>query len=121
MGKERDLRRRTLTFAVEASAVCELLPRTFKGNHVAGQLFRAASAVAANYRAACRARSRADFIAKLGLVIEEGDECDFWLEFAVACQLLQAGTECALKSEANELVAIFTQSQKTARSNSGRP
>jgi hypothetical protein len=106
MGKETDLRRRTMTFAVAVSDLCELLPRTFKGNHVAGQLFRASSAVAANYRAACRARSRPDFIAKLGIVIEESDESDF--------------AERPIRIEANELIAIFTQSQKTARNNQGR-
>ena len=120
MARDTDLRRRTLTFATNVSDVCELFPRTFKGNHVAGQLFRAASAVAANYRAACRARSKPDFIAKLGIVIEESDESDFWLEFAVASKLLRPGTEHKLRVEANELVAIFTQSQKTARNNLGR-
>ena len=120
MGKETDLRRRTMTFAVAVSDLCERLPRTFKGNHVAGQLFRASSAVAANYRAACRARSRPDFIAKLGVVIEESDESDFWLEFAVASKLLQPGAERPSRLEANELVDIFTQSQKTARNNLGR-
>ena len=120
MGKERDLRQRTLAFAAAVGAVCEQLPRTFKGNHVAGQLFRAATAVAANYRSACRARSKLDFIAKLGTVIEESDECDFWLELASETGLLKPGAEQQMRVEANELVAIFTQSQKTARANLGR-
>ena len=90
MGKERDLKKRTMNFALAVSDLCEVFPNRMKGRHVAGQLFRAGSALAANYRAACRAKSRPDFIAKLGTVIEEADECDFWLEFAVAAKLLRA-------------------------------
>ena len=115
MGKERDLKKRTMNFALAVGDLCEMFPNTMKGRHVAGQLFRAGSAVAANYRAACRARSKPDFIAKLGTVIEEADECDFWLEFAVAATLLRPQTERALRIESGELVAIFTQSQLTAR------
>lgn len=119
MGKERDLKRRTMTFAVAVSSFCEGLPATYKGRHVAGQLFRASSAVAANYRAACRARSKPDFISKLGVVIEEGDESDFWLEFAVETCLVPPGAERSLRVEANELIAIFTQSQLTAKRSLG--
>ena len=119
MSKEHDLRKRTLQFAVAISDFCELLPHTFKRKHVAGQLFRAGTAVAAHYRAACRARSKPDFISKLGVVIEEADESDFWLEFSVAGRLLKPGVERVLRVEANELVAIFTQGQKTAKANVG--
>ena len=115
MGKERDLKKRTMNFALSVSDLCEVFPNTMKGRHVAGQLFRAGTAVAANYRAACRAKSKPDFIAKLGTVIEEADECDFWLEFAAAAKLLRPQTERALRIESEELVAIFTHSQKTAR------
>ena len=115
MGKERDLKKRTMNFAVAVSDLCELFPNTMKGRHVAGQLFRAGTAVAANYRAACRGKSKPDFIAKLGTVIEEADESGFWLEFAVAARLLKPETARALRVESGELVAIFTQSQITAR------
>lgn len=115
MGKERDLKKRTMTFALAVSDLCEVFPNTMKGRHVAGQLFRAGTAVAANYRAACRAKSKPDFIAKLGTVIEEADECDFWLEFAATAKLLRPQAERALRIESRELVAIFTQSQITAR------
>jgi len=115
MGKERDLKKRTMDFALAVGDFCESFPNTMKGRHVAGQLFRAGTAVAANYRAACRAKSKPDFIAKLGTVIEEADESDFWLEFAAAAKLLKPQTERALRIEAGELVAIFTRSQKTAR------
>ena len=74
MGKERDLKKRTMNFALALSDLCEVFPNTMKGRHVAGRLFRAGTAVAANYRAACRAKSKPDFIAKLGTVIEEADE-----------------------------------------------
>ena len=77
MGKEYDLKKRTMKFALAVSDLCEVFPNTMKGRHVAGQLFRAGTAVAANYRAACRGKSTPDFIAKLGTVIEEGDESDF--------------------------------------------
>ncbi len=109
-----------MAFAVAISEFCELLPRTYKGRHVAGQLFRSATSVAANYRAACRARSKPDFISKIGLVIEESDESEFWLDFSVACRLVKPGLERELRSEAGQLVAIFTCAQKTARSNSNR-
>lgn len=109
-----------MAFAAGVSDLCELLPQTYKGKHVAGQVFRAGTAVASNYRSACRARSKPDFIAKLGIVIEEADETDFWLEFAVTGNLLKPGVEQRLRVEANELVAIFTQAQKTAKASLGR-
>jgi four helix bundle protein len=115
MARENDLRKRTMAFAVAVSDFCELLPQSYKGRHVAGQVFRSGTAVASNYRSACRARSRPDFIAKLGLVIEEADESGFWLEFAAESRLLKPGPEKVLRVEAGEQVAIFTQSQKTAR------
>ena len=120
MAKDRDLRQRTMAFAIAIGEFCETLPDNYKGRHVADQLFRAGTAVAANYRAACRGRSKPDFIAKLGTVIEESDETDFWLEFAAAGRLIKVGTEQKLRVESNELTAIFTQSQITARRNLGR-
>ena len=120
MGKEYDLKKRTMKFALDVSDLCEVFPNTIKGRHVAGQLFRAGTAVAANYRAACRGKSKPDFIAKLGTVIEEADECDFWLEFSAAAKLLKPQAERALRIESGELVAIFTQSQVTARASLSR-
>lgn len=108
-----------MLFAVAIGAFCDLLPDTEKGRHVRRQLFRAATSVAANYRSACRARSKPDFIAKLGVVIEESDEADFWLELSVETGLIKPGAERALRIEANELVAIFTASQKTAKQSIG--
>jgi four helix bundle protein len=120
MPTNRDLRERTIVFAVAIIQFCRELPRTAEGRHIGGQLLRAGTGVAANYRAVCRSRSRADFIAKLGTVIEEADESDFWMEVAVRSNVSSGVTVVELRAEANELVAIFTQSQKTARENGKR-
>ena len=117
MGKERDLRERTMRFALDVIAFGRRLPNTLEGRHIHGQLLRAGTGTAANYRSACRAKSKPDFIAKLGTVIEESDEVAFWLELIRRAGLAPAGTEAPLHREAGELVAIFTQSQKTARAN----
>jgi four helix bundle protein len=83
---------------------------------VAGQLLNAATSVAANYRAVCRARSHAEFTAKLCIVLEEADEAQFWLEFLRDCSLADSGELTALIEEAGELVAIFTAARRTAKS-----
>ena len=85
-----------------------------------GQLVRASASVAANYRASCRAKSKRDFIAKLGTVIEESDESSFWLDYVVATALLRLSATKKLQSESNQFIAIFTASQKTARANYAR-
>jgi four helix bundle protein len=79
------------------------------------QLLRSATSVAANYRAAGRARSRAEWIAKLGLVVEEADESLFWLEMMADCELIRPSRIASLADEAQQLTAIFTASQRTAR------
>jgi four helix bundle protein len=95
--------------------MCDVLPRTRSGNVIANQLMRSATSVGANYRSACRARSKADWINKLGVVIEEADESGYWLELVVDIGLMVESKVSALKKEANELVAIFTASQMTSR------
>lgn len=117
MDKQFDLRKRTMKFALDIARFCRNLPRNYEGWHVQKQLFRAATGTAANYRAACRCKSKPDFIAKLGTAIEEADESDFWLEFSVEAGLAKRGNERALRSEADELLAIFSQSRATARLN----
>ena len=106
-----------MAFALEATTFCRKFPDTTEGRHVRGQLFRAATGTASNYRAACRNRSGPDLIAKLGIVIEEADESAFWLEFGRRAGFTKPGDERQLFEEANELVAIFVQSRKTARRN----
>ena len=94
--------------------------RTPEARVATGQLVRSSAAVASNYRASCRAKSKRDFIAKLGTVIEESDESCFWLEYVVATELIQLVRVKGLQAESNQLVAIFTASQKTARANYAR-
>lgn len=112
---EEELKRRTKQFALRVIRLVEALPRTRTAAVIGNQLLRAATSVAANYRAACRARSRADFINKLGIVEEEADESLFWLELVVEANLLPAARVQDLIQEANELTAIFTASRKTAK------
>ena len=104
-----------MEFALAVLRFCRSMPETSESRHVRGQLLRSGTGVASNYRAACRGKSRADFIAKLGTVIEEADESDFWLDLTVRASILQADAARPLRVEAGELIAIFTQSQKTAR------
>ncbi|HSR52315.1 MAG TPA: four helix bundle protein [Acidobacteriota bacterium] len=111
----QDLVARTRNFALASLRLCAGLPKSTEVGLVRRQLVRAATSVGANYRAARRAKSRRDFIAKLSIVEEEADECIYWLE------LLQEMTETgqaqlrALQSEADQLVAIVVASKKTAR------
>jgi four helix bundle protein len=115
-----DLKQRAFDFAVATFHVCRPLMRTPEARLPVGQLVRSSASVAANYRSACRAKSKRDFIAKLGTVIEESDESSFWLEYLVATTLLSGSVLRRLQSESNQLVAIFTTSQKTARANYAR-
>lgn len=113
---EDELKRRTRAFAVRVFKLCRKLERDEQGRIVGKQLMRAASSVAANYRAVCRCRSHADFVAKLSLVVEEADESIFWLEFIPEIELLKPELLEELTDEANQLLAIFAKSQHTARS-----
>lgn len=80
------------------------------------QIVRSATSIAANYRASCRARSRAEFIAKLGIVVEEADETVFWLELLTESGVLSENNSTDLRKEAKELLAIFSASRRTAKS-----
>jgi four helix bundle protein len=109
-----DLKARTKQFALRVMKVVDALPRTIQGRAIANQLIRSATSVAANYWSACRARSRAEFIAKIGVVEEEADETFFWLELIVDSGLLSEGRIRPLLGEAGELVAIMAASRKSA-------
>ena len=111
---ERELLQRTKQFALRVFKLVGALPQTIQGRTVAGQLIRSGTSVAANYRAACRARSKLEFIAKLGVVEEEADETAFWLELIIETELLRAPEVKPLLTEANEIVAIMASSKKTA-------
>lgn len=115
---EQDMIKRTKQFALRVMKLVEALPRTVQGRSIASQLMRSGTSVAANYRAACRARSKPEFIAKLGTVEEEADESLFWLELIIEGGLLTKKQVQPLLSEAGELVAITTSSKKTARTRS---
>ncbi len=114
---EPDLKRRTKAFALRVLKLVDTLPKTTAGRALVSQIVRSGTSVEANYRAACRARSTADFIAKMGIVEEEADETLFWLELLEESQLVPAAKLPAIKREANELIAITVASIKTARRN----
>ena len=111
---EIELKRRTKEFALRILKLADALPASRSGNAIANQIVRSGTSVAANYRALCRSKSRADFINKTSIVEEEADESCFWLELTVDAGLLKkTNVEPRLK-EANELTAIFVASRKTA-------
>ena len=114
---EPDLKQRTKEFALRILRLVDTLPKTTAGRSLASQIPRSATSVAANYRAACRAKSTADFIAKIGIVEEEADETLFWLELLEESELVTAAKLTAIKQEADELIAITVASIKTARRN----
>src|SRR2546430_14876983 len=116
----QELRERTKQFALRVMRLVDALPRTPKGNALSSQLVRSGMSVAANYRAACRGRSRAEFIAKIGVVEEEADETALWLELIVADELLSKKKVQSLLDEANELVAIMAASYISAKKNAVR-
>jgi len=116
-----DLKARTKQFALRMMKMVDALPRTIQGRAIAKQIIRSATSVAANYRAACRARSRAEFIAKIGIVEEEAVESYFWLELIIDSGLLTEDRLRPLLSEAGELVAIMAASRKSAIGNRRSP
>jgi four helix bundle protein len=115
--RKADLKARTKQFALRVMKMVDALPRTIQGRTIAKQIIRSSTSVAANYRAACRARSRAEFIAKIGVVEEEADESCFWLEQIIDSGLLTEDRIRPLLSEADELVAIMAASRKSAIGN----
>lgn len=110
-----ELQERTKQFALRVIKLTQALPRTPAGEVLGKQLLRSATSVAANYRSACRGRSKAEFIAKTGIVLEECDESQLWLELIVAGGLLPSRRVADLLKEADELTAIFVASLRTAR------
>ena len=115
--RAEDLKRRTFAFGIAVVRFCRSLRTTWEGRELSDQLFRSGTRVGANYRSACRARSHADFIAKLGFVVEEADEAVYWLDMITAAGISSGDDLGALLAEANELSRIFNQSQITAKAN----
>jgi four helix bundle protein len=109
-----DLKRRTKQFALRVLKLVAALPNTVAGRAIGGQLVRAGSSVGANYRAACRGRSKAEFVAKLGIPEEEADESAYWMEVIIEGDLLKQKQVEPLLNEAEELTKIFAQSRISA-------
>jgi four helix bundle protein len=111
---EKELKERTKRFALRVIKLVGALPKTIQGRAIGNQLIRSGTSVGANYRAACRGRSKPDFVSKLGIVEEEADESAFWMELIIESGLLRKDLVEPLLEEANELVAIMTASRKSA-------
>jgi four helix bundle protein len=114
---EQDLKQRTKTFALRILKLVDSLPTKTSSRVLADQIARSGTSVAANYRAACRGRSKAEFIAKLGIAEEEADETELWLELIEEHGLLSQAKLADLRREAGELTAIFASSRITANRN----
>ena len=114
---KQELLGRTKMFALRSLRLVDHLPRTMSGRAIGNQLVRSATSVGANYRAACRSRSRAEFAAKLGVDAEEADESVYWLELISGGKLLPEAKVEDLLKEANELTAIFTCARRTSSRN----
>jgi four helix bundle protein len=111
------LKARTKKFALDILGFVRRLPATDEAHDVGGQLRRAATSVAANYRSACRSRSRAEFVARIGVALEEADESALWLEIIGESGLSKERRVLELLDEANQLSAIFASSSITASEN----
>jgi len=110
-----DLKMRTKKFALRIIKLVESLPNTPTARVIGNQLLRCGTSVAANYRASCRAKSKADFIAKMGIVEEETDESAFWIEMLIDTDLVTETKVSNLLDEAEQLTKIFVSSINTAR------
>jgi four helix bundle protein len=111
---KRELQDRTKQFALRVLNLVDALPRSAGSRAISMQLVRAATSVGANYRSACRARSRAEFAAKLGVAVEEADETLYWLELVRDSKLLPENKLSLLLKEADELTAILASGRKSA-------
>ncbi len=115
--QHEELKHRTKAFAIRIVKLFRSLPKSEEARIIGRQVLRSGTSVAANYRAVCRARSRAEFISKIGVVVEEADETVFWLELLIETNIVPANKLADLLKEANELLAIFAASQRTAKKN----
>jgi len=119
---DRDsLKARTRKFAVRVMRLVDCLPKRPGARGIGGQLVRCAASVGPNYHIASRARSKAEFVAKVGIVLEECDECLYWLQLIIDAELMPTKRIQSLLDEADELTAIFTSSIKTAKKIPNQP
>jgi four helix bundle protein len=112
-----ELRHRTFELGVQCVVFCRRLPVTWEAREIARQLLRSGTSVAANFRAACRGRSRREFIAKLSVAVEEADETVMWLDLLERTDLAKRETIEPINREAREILAILARSLRTAREN----
>ena len=117
VSKHDQLRKRAHQFAVQIVQLFRTLPKTEEARIIGRQLLRSATSVAANYRAAGRSRSQAEFVSKMGIVVEEADETMFWLELLGDTQVLTREALSDLSRESGELLAIFAASYHTTKNN----
>jgi len=110
-----ELKSRTKAFAHRCINLAAAIPQTRLGKHIESQLIRCSTSVASNYRASLHAQSKAAFIAKISIVIEESDESEFWLEFIIDEKLMSRNQVFPLLNEAHELTSIFITTRKTAQ------
>src|SRR5262252_2729153 len=113
--QSEELNERTIVFAINVLDLVDALPQTPRGKVIAYQLAKCSTSVGANYRASCNARSRREFIAKLGTVVEESEESVYWLEIIKRTRMTSGPDVSRLHPEAIELRAIFSKSRGTAR------
>lgn len=111
----RDFRERTFQFGIRCVRLVESLPKSMSAQTIGRQLLRAGTSVGANYRAAVRGRSRADFVSRMGIVEEECDEALYWIDVLVELDVTSSKRVEQLRAEANEIIAITVSSIKTAR------
>jgi four helix bundle protein len=114
----KELKNRTKEFAHRCVKLALALPKTPLGKHIGGQLIRCSTSVAANYRATLLSQTKASFVSKISIVVEEADESEFWLEFIIDEKLMKREKVLPLLSEAHELASIFITTRKTAQRNS---
>ncbi|MBI5621717.1 four helix bundle protein [Candidatus Falkowbacteria bacterium] len=112
---QQELKQRTKDYALRIIKLVKALPRDPTGRVIGNQLLRSGTSVGANYRAACRARSKAEFVAKLGIVIEEADESAFWIELIIANTLMKKKLVEPLLQETDEIISIMVVSSNTAQ------
>jgi len=116
---DNDLRQRTKEFALRIMRLVDALPNSTKGRAIGQQIIRSATSVGANYRSACRGRTRAEFLAKMGICLEEADETAFWLELIADGMVLRPELVQPLLNEANQLTAILVASINTTKRRGG--
>ena len=116
-----ELKHRTKAFSIRIVRFVNTMPKDGVARILGNQLLRAGTSVGANYRAACRARSRAEFISRIGVVEEEADETLYWLEIITEASVVKSEGVSRLTAEADELVAIFTATGRSTKASGRSP